>query len=282
MSPTSLDPPLDNQDPQSTSTIDLQRVNLLKRSFDDLELQLESEHLPCKPRTSQPCKSRRLDFMLLERESDVAYRYFMLGNHSKAATCYEDFLSRQWSASMWDGGHLVMIQSTLNLARCYLALGQVGKAQIALQELWDTKKTTAIKFSHSIFAELAVLYSEASTHPAGRKDDPAMVGVERSLTSLQRRAKILEASGDLKGAIQIVDRHLKTLPIDSYNLDEDLKDLLVELHLNLAEGYAILGQHAEALLALKRVWNPTGKLNVTWSHRSFKKLSTLYCELKKC
>jgi hypothetical protein len=94
----------------------------------------------------------------------------MLGNHSKAATSYEDFLSRQWSASMWDGGHLVMIQSTLNLARCYLALGQVGKAQIALQELWDTKKTTAIKFSHSIFTELAILYAEASTHPAGRKD----------------------------------------------------------------------------------------------------------------
>ncbi|KAI7940302.1 hypothetical protein MJO28_013954, partial [Puccinia striiformis f. sp. tritici] len=62
------------------------------------------------------------------------------------------------------------------------------------------------------------------------------IGVGRSLKSVQRRSRNLEGSGDLKAAVQLLQKHLQDLTIDSNHLDDSSKNLLVEMHLQLAEG----------------------------------------------
>lgn len=99
---------------------------------------------------------------LLTQQSVMVYYHFASRNPAEAATEYEQFLSRrfEWSASIGEGGKVVIIQSIFNLKRSYLDLGESDKAQNALQDLWDLTKSTSISIGHLLFTELAVLFYE--------------------------------------------------------------------------------------------------------------------------
>ncbi|EFP94247.2 uncharacterized protein PGTG_20163, partial [Puccinia graminis f. sp. tritici CRL 75-36-700-3] len=219
-----------------------------------------------------PGKSRRLEFMkyripmhleaacnFLTQRSAKGYRYYTIGDYSKAANEYETLLGSRsgWGKSIEDD-NLVIIQSIFNLTRCYLALGDVGKAQITLQELYDTKNRTAIGWSHSLFNELASLHSVCKAESAEGQDtnvtsqDPKVAILERSLRAVQRRTQLMKRNGNVGGAVQLISESLGSLSIDVGQPDGTLKDLLVDLHLSLAEGYNYLGQPAAALSSLKQ------------------------------
>ncbi|KAI7965034.1 hypothetical protein MJO29_003132 [Puccinia striiformis f. sp. tritici] len=108
-------------------------------------------------------------------------------------------------------------------------------------------------------------------------------------TSIEGGGKTLQELWNTKSSISIKSAGIThsslnlriSLPFNSYNLGENLKELLVELHLNLAKGYTSLGQHADALSTLEQVWNPTRKVAFTWSHKYSKKLANIYCSLEK-
>ncbi|POW09219.1 hypothetical protein PSTT_06959 [Puccinia striiformis] len=91
-----------------------------------------------------------------------------------------------------------------------------------------------------MFTKLAGLYAEIERQLASKSDASNIagktIGVGRSLKSVQRRSRNLEGSGDLKAAVQLLQKHLQDLTIDSNHLDDSSKNLLVEMHLQLAEG----------------------------------------------
>ncbi|WAQ85218.1 hypothetical protein PtA15_5A792 [Puccinia triticina] len=255
---TRVAPPQQNHEPTNPC------ITPFKRSAEHFELQTNREPKP----GNEPSKSRRLDFMknrirtnleayrFLAEKSESAYHYFTLGNLSVAATHYKNFLARcsWWKTSVKEGGQLVIIRSIFNLARCYLAMGQFREAEITLQELWDLKKGGSISSTDSMFTELAVLYSEVKKNSTGDDelidDGPEVLGLERRMRSAQRRSQSLNVTGHHNEAVDIIYRALQSLPTGPYKLDKSLRDLLVDLHLTLAEGYEKLGRHAEASLTL--------------------------------
>ncbi|EFP93738.2 uncharacterized protein PGTG_19722 [Puccinia graminis f. sp. tritici CRL 75-36-700-3] len=238
-----------------------------------------------------PGKSRRLEFMkcrirmdheacnLLSKRSSMAYHYYTTGDYSAAANEYKTFLSNRswWKSSIKEGGSLIIIQSIFKLARCYIALSQFDQARITIQELHDIKSGTAIGWGHALFNELASLYSEIKGRSAEVQD-----AIKASLlSSFECIGHTMSCNGKHEAAVQLLSKTLTSLPIDVNNLDTDLKDLLVELHLSLAEGYTCLGQPTAALSTLEKVWNPHGNLCITWGHRLFKKMANLNWSLKK-
>ncbi|PLW58568.1 hypothetical protein PCANC_00145 [Puccinia coronata f. sp. avenae] len=206
-----------------------------------------------------PPKSRRLEFMkyrikmdckasnFVTQRSAIAYHYYSLGNHLKAVDEYEKFLDGRswWRNSIREDGKLVIIQSIFNLTRSYLALNKSDKAQIVLQELYDTKKETSIGWGHSLFNELASLHSRIKATSAKQEHTnrpfrgPEILGLERSLKSVQRRSQVMNTNGNPEGAVKIISQILTLLPNEVNQLDKTLKvkDILIELHLNLAEGH---------------------------------------------
>ncbi|KAI7951164.1 hypothetical protein MJO29_009838 [Puccinia striiformis f. sp. tritici] len=263
-----------------------------------------------------PCKSRRTEFMVsngvmyvfspdmtclqmytsaqksririedleasqnLEQRSKATYSCYSVGNLSMATTLYEEFLGYGLSQSINGDGHPIIVQSIFNLTRCYLALGQFGKAQNTLQGLWDLKNSAAIGPTHSLFPELSSLYFKMTKCLVEVQDkvnqEPGMVGLERSVKSIQRRSQNLDGSGNRKAAVVLLKKCLETLPLDSYEFNKDFKNIIVELHLSLAKGYANTGRHAEAHSTLEQVWNPTRKFAITLTHKCFQRVANLY------
>ncbi|KAI7941731.1 hypothetical protein MJO29_013805, partial [Puccinia striiformis f. sp. tritici] len=84
-----------------------------------------------------------------------------------------------------------------------------------------------------------------------------------SRADVQRRSRNLEGSGDLKAAVQLLQKHLQDLTLNLNHLDDSFKNLLVEMHLQLAEGYVGLGRHVEALSTLEQIWKLAKTLTIT-------------------
>ncbi|KAI7948697.1 hypothetical protein MJO29_010362 [Puccinia striiformis f. sp. tritici] len=244
----------------------------LKRTAQDLEL------------PDPPSKSRRVKFMQkyrirmdpkksepLAQISEEAYCNYTIGNYLEAANEYEEFLSGRssWCNSDKEDNSLLVIQSIFNLTRCYLTLGQFRKARFALQELHDPKNGEALGWSHSLFTELAI------------SQEPGTEVLKRSLNSVQRRSLLMSRNGNHKAAVELLSTSLTSLTIDLNNLESNFKDILVELHLRLAEEYNFTGQLSKGLSTLEQVWNPQMPLSITWGHKLFKNIANLYCTLKK-
>jgi hypothetical protein len=86
----------------------------------------------------------------------------------------------------------------------------------------------------------------------------------------------MNTNGNPEGAVKIISQILTLLPNEVNQLDKTLKvkDILIELHLNLAEGYTNLGQPAAAQSTLEKVFNSqVYLLSITWSHELFKRLA---------
>ncbi|KAI9603370.1 hypothetical protein KEM48_001350 [Puccinia striiformis f. sp. tritici PST-130] len=266
----------------------------LKRTAQDLEL------------PDPPSKLRRVKFMKyrirmdpkksepLAQISEEAYCNYTIGNYLEAANEYEEFLSGRssWCNSDKEDNSLLVIQSIFNLTRCYLTLGQFWKARFALQELHDPKNGEALGWSHSLFTELTVLHSKINANIGDQKDstrasqncisqEPGTKVLKRSLNSVQRRSLLMSRNGNHKAAVELLSTSLTSLTIDLNNLESNFKDILVELHLRLAEEYNFTGQLSKGLSTLEQVWNPQMPLSITWGHKLFKNIANLYCTLKK-
>ncbi|KAI7961549.1 hypothetical protein MJO28_002038 [Puccinia striiformis f. sp. tritici] len=245
-----------------------------------------------------PSKSRRLEFMkyrikmdfqasdYLTQKSESAYHYYTIGDYSKSADEYEQFLrSRPWWRSyIKEGGQLVIIKSIFNLTQCYLALSDFDKAQITLQELYDTNSETAIGWGHSLFNELASLHSKLKQKSGDEENTgkaPEIVVMERGLERVQRRIQLMHRNGNHEGAIKLTSTSISSISFNVNAMGRSLKELLVELHLSLAEGYSHLGRLKNAQSTLWRVCNLETDMSVTWGHRLFKRIAKLHWGLKE-
>ncbi|KAI9626426.1 hypothetical protein H4Q26_017841 [Puccinia striiformis f. sp. tritici PST-130] len=111
--------------------------------------------------------------------------------------------------------------------------------------------------------------------------EPGTEVLKRSLNSVQRRSLLMSRNGNHKAAVELLSTSLTSLTIDLNNLESNFKDILVELHLRLAEEYNFTGQLSKGLSTLEQVWNPQMPLSITWGHKLFKNIANLYCTLKK-
>ncbi|PLW14852.1 hypothetical protein PCANC_12593 [Puccinia coronata f. sp. avenae] len=246
-------------------------------------------------------KSTKLDYMkskicvepevikLLEGQSQLAYYHFSVGNYQTSIGLYKKFLDGRSRCSDYinECGELPVMQAILNLVRSYLALCQFPEAQVALEALWHPKSSMAISASHSIYGEVANLYSQikeglVSKASSDAESDHENMGLFRSLKSIQRRAQIEATSGRYEKAVQLIQQNLELFntSINSCQLGDILKELLVELHLSLAEGCLILKRYSDCQVVLEKLWHPKEKLFITATHKLFKNLAKLYSDLK--
>ncbi|KAI9629381.1 hypothetical protein KEM48_013047 [Puccinia striiformis f. sp. tritici PST-130] len=238
-----------------------------------------------------PSKSRRSEFMAATQEYQIemdstnplthelamACHHYTIGDYLKATHEFKKFLSsRDYSK---EGSKIVITHSIFKLTRCYLALSDFEKARITLQELYSTSSEAAIGWGHSLFSELANLHSEIKAKlGVERNTSPGteIATLERSLESVQLRITSMIRDGEHEAAVQLISKTLESVCIDMQKLGETTKDLLAELHLNLAEGYIYLNQPDMAQSALEQIWDPQKDLSIWWGHRLFNRMATLY------
>ncbi|POW23157.1 hypothetical protein PSHT_00436 [Puccinia striiformis] len=162
-----------------------------------------------------------------------------------------------------------------------------ARARITLQELSDANNGAVIWWGHAHFSELASLHSEIKVNSGEERDTidtsqgPEIAILERSLKSVQWCILPLICLGKDKEVVGLISKTLTSVSIDVKKLGENLKDLLVELHLSLAERYIYLDRPAEALLSLEQFCNPQKNLSIRWGHRLFNRMATLHWVLKK-